>query len=173
VSFQVIQHGVPMAQIARNFHALSAKARTEMQRGLGEGGLRVRTMVRRSLREQMNVTTMKAVNQRTSSYLNSAGLSYHIKAEGSGLPIENFKTSVTARGVWSDPWGQGRVFARSFRSGGKLRARRGSARFPVRSLLGPSPAKELVKDETKATFENAGRTIILPIIARRLAKLAF
>jgi hypothetical protein len=173
VSFHVIQRGVPVAQIAKNFHVLPVKARTEAIRGLGEGGLRVRTMVRRSLREQMNVKTMKAVNQRTSSYLNIAGLSFHIKASGPGLPISNFKTSVTPRGVWSDPWGNGRVFARSFSSGGKLRARRGATRFPIRSLRGPSPAKELVKDRTQVTFENAGHSIILPIIAHRLGKLGF
>ena len=121
----------------------------------------------------MNVKTMGAVNKRTSSYLNASDLSYHIKAEGSGLPISNFKTSVTERGVWSDPWGQGRVFARSFKSkrSGGLMARLSASRMPVRSLYGPNPGKELIKDATRMTFEDAGRMIILPIITRRLAKL--
>ena len=94
--------------------------------------------------------------------------------QGKGLPIKDFPVEASVGGpVTVEPWGVSHTFARSFvtSSRGLLRARRGSAREPIRTLRGPAPAKELVKDQSAAVFEAGVRAIVEPIVTRRLARL--
>lgn len=75
--------------------------------------------------------------------------------------------------VTASPWGVAHTFERSFVTSkrGLLRARRGKSREPIRALFGPSPAKEIVKDQALATFEAAVPGIVEPTIMRRLIRL--
>ena len=154
---------------------LGADAPVEMARGLNDAGDIVRTQVRRALKEQMGVTSYGIVVDATGSIPASpSGLVYKITGTGKGLPIKDFPVSAAAGGpVTAEPWGVSHTFTRSFKTTrqGRLLARRGSARLPVRALRGPSPAKERVKDQSLATFEAAVPGIVEPTVMRRLIRL--
>ena len=150
--------------------AASGNALRALKEGLGEGGDKVRTKVRKALRAQTNVKKAESVNSRTSSV--RAGLEYIIKGTGKGIPIEEFPVSAPGH-VTASPWGVARVFKRSFvrPDTGAYSARLSSKRFPVRKLFGPSIAKEIVKDQSLAAFEAGVRSDVIPIIEKRLARI--
>lgn len=167
--------GAGIDQFASKVAALGASAPTEMARGLNDAGDKVRTQVRRALKVQMGVTKYGIVVDATSSIpARPGGLVYKITGDGKGLPIKDFPVSASPGGpVTAMPWGVAHTFQRSFVSSrkGRLLARRTSARFPIRGLRGPSPAKELVKDQSLATFEAAVPAIVEPTVMARLARL--
>lgn len=167
--------GSSLEQFAAKVAALGAEGEIEMARGLNDAGGQVRTQVRRALKTQMGVINQSIVNNATGSISASPGrLVYSITGAGKGLPIKDFPVQASVGGaVTAEPWGVSHTFARSFVTSkrGLLRARRGSAREPIRSLRGPAPAKELVKDESAAVFEASIRAVVEPIVTRRLARL--
>ncbi len=103
----------------------------------------------------MNVRRYGVVVQATRGFVQSDGLGFQITGFGKGLPIREFNVRVTSRGVSATPWNRAHLFKRSFRSRitGRLVARLGKDRLPIRSLYGPSLAKEIVKGETLATWD--------------------
>ncbi len=167
--------GSTLEQFAQRVHELGAKGEAEMARGLNDAGDQVRTQVRRALKTQMGVISQSIVTNATGSINASPGrLVYAITGQGRGLPIKDFPVEASAGGpVTAEPWGVSHTFARSFVTSkrGLLRARRGTAREPIRTLRGPAPAKELVKDESAAVFEASIRAVVEPIVLRRLAPL--
>lgn len=151
------------------------QANGEIARGLNEAGDRVRTIVRHRLQAQTGVLRYGIITDETSSRQATPGhLVYTITGTGKGLPIRDFAVRAAAGGpVTADVWGVPHTFARSFvtRIAGKLRARRGSARMPIRSLRGPSIAKEIVKGETLAAFDASVVEIVRPLVLTRLLRL--
>lgn len=149
-------------------------ARVELRRGLQDGGNKVRTLVRRALKEQTGVVRYGLIVERVTSYIaDGAGeITYNITTRGKGLPIKEFKWSVPGN-VQAMPWNVSHLFARSFRTKvkGLLRARTTSKRFPIRALYGPSLPKELVRDKSLDAFEKGVRTIVSASIAVRMARL--
>lgn len=74
-------------------------------------------------------------------------------------------------GVISEPWAVTHAFKRSFvNAKGEPVAMRGSGRS-IRRLYGPNPGKEIVKDQSLATFEQGVVAFIEPIITKRLLAL--
>ena len=167
--------GTSLSAWAEKIATLGAQADVEMARGLNDAGDIVRTQVRRAMKDQMGVLRYAIVVDATASIPASPGrLTYSITATGKGLPIVDFPVSASPGGpVTASPWGVAHTFTRSFKTTrkGRLLARRTASRFPVRSLRGPSPAKELVKDASLATFEAAVPAIVEPTIMRRLVRL--
>jgi len=163
--------GASLAQYAALAQRMPARFRQEVGRGLGAGGNKARTAVRRALKDQMGVKRYGTIVAATRGYLDAAAMEYVIEAKGAGLPIKEFPVRVTRKGVGAKPWGVTHKFKRSFANNGRLLARRGPSRFPIRALRGPSPALELVKDNTLATFESAVSGVWEPLILARLEKL--
>jgi len=170
--------GSSLAGFADRVAALGAKGQVELARGLNEAGDLVRTQVRRALKDQMGVTHYSTIVDTTGSRPatpNGTGvLDYEIHASAKGLRIAEFPVSASAGGpVTAMTWGVPHTFQRSFVTSkrGLLRARRGAAREPIRSLKGPSPAKELVKGQSLHTFEHAVASVVEPVVVRRLARL--
>ena len=151
----------------------SPRLRQYLREALAAAGDQTRTQVRRALKEQMGVKSAAIVNSRTRSYI-TAEPAYVIEARGKGLPIIDFKgLRVKAGphgGVSAAPWNVARQFKRSFANGG-YRARLTSKRFPVRTLRGASPSKELVKDRSLATFESVAPPEVQAAVMRKLARL--
>ena len=150
-----------------------AKVPQAIARGLNEGGDLVRTRVQRALKAQTNVKSYRSITSRVRTVRAFAGsLQYEIVASGKGIPIAEFPVSVTSKGVDAKTWGVDHLFKRSFSEGGtgKLRARVGTARFPIRKLYGPNLGKELVGPEVQRVFASATAEIVPPIIAKHLAK---
>ena len=142
-------------------------------RGLNEGGDKVRTQVQHALKERTNVKSYRSITSRIRTVrAHAGGLQYEIVAKAAPIPIEEFPVSVTSKGVDAKTWGVDHLFKRSFSEGGtgKLRARVGTARFPIRKLYGPNLGKELVGPEVQRVFASATAEIVPPIIAKHLAK---
>jgi hypothetical protein len=161
--------------LGRGLADLAARSRKAMAEGLNEGGDKVRTQVRRDLKEQMNVKKYGAITSRTPSHKAGPGnLRYEIHGEGKGLPIDEFPvSSAVHRPVTARPWGVSHTFKRSFKTSarGLLRARLSSKRFPIRSLRGPAVSKEIVKDKTAAHFEAEAADTVERAVVKRLGRL--
>ena len=165
-----------IARFASRLAGLSPdKVRRAGAEGLNEGGDKERTLVRRDLREQTGVKRYGSVLKRTRTRrATPSRLEYEIRGEGKGMPIDEFpvRASVGAP-VAATPWGVPHRFKRSFKTSAKglLRARRGSSRFPIRSLRGPSVAKEIVKDQTADGFEATAAPLVRAAVLKRLGRL--
>lgn len=78
-----------LQKFGRSAADLSDKARLEMSRGLHRGGEKMRTVVRKELRKQTSAKA-RAVTARTKSFLEDAGLTLVLQADGTPIPIQDF-----------------------------------------------------------------------------------
>lgn len=183
--------GAGLEAFAGDMLNLSKNARREMERGLINGGDKLRTEVRRALQEQTGVLRYGTITRNTRGYLDKGGLAYVIVASGSGLPIKEFRTSASGRarygdyrdqkrdgagrfgglkskggGVTSAVWNAPRTFQRSYKrkDGGFVAALPGS--WAERKLFGPSLPKELTVDQSVAAFEAGAGDILDAVLAR-------
>lgn len=155
--------------------------------GLNEGGDKVRTQVQRALKTQTGVVKYSSITSRMRTMRafpgaalsgvgpsRPAGLQYVIIATGKGIPIEEFRTRLTARGVVSNPWGVRHLFKRSFWKDGKgktgFRARLTDKKFPIRALFGPSLPKELGQGRALAAFVTTSSSAVPAAVLKRLAR---
>ncbi len=150
-----------------------SRVATAIARGLNEGGDLVRTRVQRALKTQTNVKNYRSVTSRVRTVRAFAGsLHYDIVASGKGIPISEFPVSVTSKGVDAKTWGVDHLFKRSFQeTNGKLRARLGTSRFPIRALYGPSLPKELGRGDIPGVFAAATAQFVPPAIVKHLARV--
>ncbi|WP_336801701.1 hypothetical protein [Kaistia sp. MMO-174] len=79
----------------RAFREMPAQASKELANGLSDGGLKLRTSVRRALRTQMGTKSAAPINLRTPSKLDRGGLSFTIYGNGKGLPIFDFPVRMS------------------------------------------------------------------------------
>ena len=167
------------AKVEFKFSAAMGDARRVLRAigdGLNEGGDKVRTQVQKALWKQTGVVKYTSVTKRMhtlrASQATGGGLRYQIIASGKGIPIKEFKVSAGKSGVVAFPWAVEHDFKRSFAlSGARYKARVGAARFPIRSLFGPSLPKELVKEASAATFLREAEREVPAAILKRLARL--
>ena len=163
--------------------------------GVRAAGDKTRTVVRKTLRQQMGTKRYGAVVAATRSFI-PGPMTYVIEGRGKGLPIFEFpvRGSRAKRRTWREqprdaagrfgplppsdigfvtarPWRVARNFKRSFvAQDGTYKARLpGSQR--TRKLFGPSVAKEIVKDAARAAFETTATREMDVQIAKRLARL--
>lgn len=135
-----------------------------------EAGDKVRTDIRRGLKDVTGVRRYGDITERVYSRTPTAGR-YVIIARGPGLPITAFRVRRAGGAVEADPWGVGRVFKRSFfLPSGPGRARLTIHRKPIRRLFGPNLAKELLKANMADRFYASVRRNLLPIVEKRLAR---
>ncbi|MFN3890156.1 MAG: hypothetical protein ACK4MV_07140 [Beijerinckiaceae bacterium] len=79
-----------LARFSRSMDALGDKAKQEMARGLARGGEKLRTPVRRALKEQTSVKRYGTIVSNTRGWLDAGALQYTIEASGKGLPLSEF-----------------------------------------------------------------------------------
>lgn len=79
-----------LARFGRGLDALSDKARQEMVRGLARGGEKLRTPVRRALKEQTSVKRYGTIVANTRGWLDAGALHYKIESSGKGLSLSEF-----------------------------------------------------------------------------------
>ncbi|GEP11807.1 hypothetical protein [Methylobacterium gnaphalii] len=167
--------GPGVERYAAALSAVPARAMRAFAEGLNEGGDKFRTIDRRALKGQTGVKRYGTIVSHTGTRRASAGnLEYTVLGLGKGLPIKEFPVSAAAHGpVTAQPWNVGHTFERSFKTSrkGLLRARRGSSRFPIRALYGPSIAKEIVKDESAAAFHGQAAPLVEAAVFKRLGRL--
>lgn len=192
----------------------TAQGRMLLKEALNAGGDKTRTVIRKTLRQQMNTRTQGVVNKAVPSKRSGADLIYVIKGTGKGLPIKEFPTrfsrSSKIRNRWSrrdhwkvqprmrggrfgaipatldeksevssTVWNAQHVFKRSFMGDdgiGRARLRPQlwkdtAKKGQIRRLYGASPAKEIIKDQSLESFNDAIDGIIRPAIEAKLIRL--
>jgi hypothetical protein len=180
-----------LPKLSKALQAQEGRILRAIAQGLNEGGDKVRTQVRRAMREQTGLIRLNSVTKRERNIRafatglapksgigpsRGANLSYVIIYSGKPPTKPNeFKTSVTTGpggGVTVYMWNVAHKFKRSFRQKDKggLRMRLGGPRLPIRSFDGPNLAKEAVKDQVAETFLSKSAEIVPPIIDKRLAR---
>jgi len=142
-------------------------------RALNSEGNKVRTQVRRALRQQ---TGAKAglINRETRSIRSTfSNLTYTIEARGDYLGLSHFSPRQFAYGVRAKPWGRWQRFDSAFLVGSMANnafVREGSARLPIRKMFGPAIPKEMVQDATRDAFE-AAQPDVLAEATRQIEQL--
>lgn len=168
-------------QIVRRFGAQLAnlskgQAATAMSRALNHEGDKSRTQVRNAVAKQTGIAKSRlGLVTRGST---PSTLTYTISANGRETNIASFKGKQVAAGVSAQPWGQRRIFEHAFMlkavkgveaavgadtDGGKLVAfvrRPGGGRTAFRPVFGPNLGREIVKAQTKETFEQSMGAIV-------------
>ena len=159
--------------VARVLREVPVQAPLEVARGLNDGGNQVRTIVQRTLKDQMGLAKLSDVIKVVRTVPASPDhLRYEITSSKGGMNIQDFNAIATPAGIQAHVWGIDKTFKRSFVSkSGFMLARTGASRFPVRRLYGPAPYKELIKGETLAAFDRSVPLLVEPIVMRRVVKL--
>jgi hypothetical protein len=142
-------------------------------RALNSEGNKVRTQVRRALRQQ---TGAKAglINSETRTIRSSfANLSYTIEARGDYLGLSHFSPRQFGYGVRAKPWGRWQRFEGAFLVGSLANnafVREGRARLPIKKMFGPAIPKEMMRDATRDAFE-AAQPEVLAEATRQIGQL--
>ena len=142
-------------------------------RALNSEGNKVRTQVRRALRQQTGAKT-SLINRETRSIQSTfSNLTYTIEARGDYLGLSHFSPRQFAYGVRAKPWGRWQRFDSAFLVGSLANnafVREGSARLPIRKMFGPAIPKEMVQDATRDAFE-AAQPDVLAEATRQIEQL--
>ncbi len=142
-------------------------------RALNSEGNKVRTQVRRALRQQ---TGAKAglINSETRTIRSSfANLSYTIEARGDYLGLSHFSPRQFGYGVRAKPWGRWQRFESAFLVGSLANnafVREGRARLPIKKMFGPAIPKEMVRDAARDAFE-AAQPEVLAEATRQIGRM--
>ena len=161
------------------------KARVAMARALNHTGRKAYTAVRQALRVQTSAPAAiirQEVVFRGAAHKGSTALEAIIRGRGSELPLGIFKPQQTEVGASAFVWGKRQVYVGTFgapgdnaklvaRLGGQPFHREGAARYPIQRVFGPSLPKEMLKDETRATFERISESDLQDRIAHEIARM--
>ncbi len=146
-------------------------ARQAFSRALNREGDKTRTKVRRALRTQTGIKAGKInAGVRTGQRASWGDLTYIIEGRGKELPLSEFGAKQFSYGVRAKPWNVSRRFSGAFMQHGMAYHRTSAARYPIEGMYGPSIAKEIVKDDTAATFKQA-QPAVLAEATRQIAKV--
>ena len=141
--------------------------------GLREGGDKTRTQVRRAVKDQANFARYATVTSAIDGLPIEDGFAYVLRSRARGVRITDVAGTAAVGSIYSAPWSAGRIFKRSFVNprNRKFVARLSSARFPIRTLYGPSPAKEMMTGRSVAVWRAAAMLDIPEAISRRMARI--
>ena len=133
-------------------------ANRAFNRALNSEGDKVRTAVRRALRQQTGAK-VALINRETRSFRSTfSNLVYTIEACGDHLGLSHFAPRQFRYGVRAKPWGRFQRFEGAFligSLGNNAFVRETAARLPIKKMFGPAIPKEMVQHETKRAFEEA------------------
>lgn len=166
---RMILKGRGLPDMTAALRGISGKdAHRLMGRAIRREGDKVRSAVTTALARQTGAGrqgVLKALREGTRRAKGGFGvtrsaLEYRIDARGEYLALKLFKARPTKRGVSAAPWNERRIFRGTFFA--KMKSghigvfkRDGDGRTPISELWGPSIPNEMVKGETKATFDRA------------------
>ena len=139
------------------------EATKAFNRALNSEGDKVRTLVRRSLRQQTGAK-QDLINRQTKSFRSSfSSLTYTIQAQGDHVGLSHFNPRQFSYGVRAKPWGRSQRFEKAFLITSlhdNVFVREGKSRFPIRKMFGPSIPKEIMRDATRDGFEAAQPNVL-------------
>jgi hypothetical protein len=134
------------------------EAKRAFNRALNSEGNKIRTKVRRALREQTGAKAGLIARETRSFRSSFSNLVYTIQAKGDYLGLSHFNPSQFKFGVRAKPWNRFQRFPHAFllgSLGNNAFVREGRARLPLKKMFGPAIPKEMLQDATTAAFEAA------------------
>lgn len=137
------------------FDEAGIRLKPALRRAINHTGDKARTQVARALVKQTGLRYGR-VRQVMKAHRAGAMLVYRIVARDGWTSLKEFGARQTLAGVSAAPWRKRRVFPHTFivqSLGGHVFERTGSARYPIKKLWGPAVPVEMVKDQTKETFD--------------------
>ena len=163
------------------------EAKRAFTRALNSEGRKMRTQVKRALNRQTGIKMGMISAGITTRPASTATLTFRVIGTGKETPLSLFNPTVagsrtTGRGkaskkvgggIKASPWRVRRLFAGAFfpgKAGGNVFHRLGSTRYPIEPMYGPSIAKELVKDQSRAVWERA-QPAVLAEATRQIARM--
>ena len=151
-----------LARFGAAIDMMSTKARQEMARGLARGGEKLRTPVRRALKEQTSVKRYGTIVANTRGWLDAGALQYTIEASGKGLPLSEFPHKASRSKRLALRW--------SAKEHWRLQKRDGSGRFgalPAMNDSGISGTMWMKKRGFARSFVHPQRGPLMQRVARK------
>lgn len=141
-------------------------------KALDEVGNKTKTQVTRAVAKQAGVKYRKAKSVLSSKQAMGTGMgAYEIIARDVTLSLKEFSPKQRAKGVVAAPWGRRLLFKHAFIGpNGHVYVRLTKARLPIKKLWGPNIPKEMVKDESAATFFRVSSELLGPAIEKWLLR---
>ncbi|GHA13462.1 hypothetical protein GCM10007989_05080 [Devosia pacifica] len=180
MSIKIEFHGEGLPKFQDAVEALGeGKATSAYRKALNSTGKKVFTQVKRSVAKQMGTSQRNVVKHGGMKRVPASGahLVTTIEAKGNYLPLSDFKSRQVGAGASAAPWATRRIFRGTFiiaKLGGNVFRRTGkfspaSGRHnAIEKLWGPAVPKEMVRDESAATFDRVVRTELAPEVNRLL-----
>ena len=174
-----------LARFTNQIEGLGSKAEPALARAVNRTVDMVYTRTVRALVKQTSAPRAVVVAATRKRYASTRGgggaIEGAIVATGKELSLKVFKPRQFQSGVKATVWGKRQLFPGTFmgpRPGAiapKLRghvfARTSKARLPIKKLYGPSIPKEMVKDQSAATFQSEAPAILARRIEHELGRL--
>ena len=137
-------------------------ATTAFRRALNHEGRKSFSAVRRALRRQTGIK-MGEINAAL-RYRGPSGQALRAVITGTGGPValRQFGARQFSYGVRAKPWGRAQQFRSAFiigSLGGHVYKRSGKDRLPIQKLWGPSIPREMLRHETRTTFEQSAQHV--------------
>jgi hypothetical protein len=173
-----------MSRFGKQLAKLSeGRAKSLMSKALNTEGNKGRTQVRRALMAQTGIKSHQISKAIRTIKAGPGHLQYKIEGTGNETNISMFglkvrwkkvasikgRKGMRVQEVTASPWNRTRTFPGAFsigKFGGKVYKRTTGDRGPLKPLFGPDVARELVKEKTRAAFED-----IAPKVATEVGRL--
>lgn len=156
-SITIVWRGDGLPRLSKGVDGLSRTSQsTAIAGAMNQVGDTASRQVKSALVTQMGLPNLLANGRTLTSQRASAGrLTYVIQSGGRAARGREFPWTQTGSGLVFHPWGRAHYVNAAFqvpRWGGNLYRRTGASRFPIKGLYGGNINKELVKDQSAATF---------------------
>lgn len=176
ISLQITGDGIVRFSAGLEALASEPKAKSAYRMALNDTNRAVYTRVKRDLATQMGTTQSKVVKHGNVRKINASNgmLEAKIVSKGGYMPLSDFKARQTGKGVSASPWGNRRIFPKTFivsKLGGNAFKRVGTKRLPIEKLWGPAVPREMVRDLSQKAFEEVARAKLPSEIERQLRRL--
>lgn len=163
-------------KLGKAFHDLAIETREKAEiRAVNHTGNKAFTAMARSLSRQVGLRVGEAKSSMNKRMAYAGSPVFRILSKGSHIPAYRFGGRQTRKGASAAPWKTRRVFPGTFVAGmgsghRGIFVRKSSARLPVKELWGPAFPVEMVKGETKDTFDRLVETELPARFEHELAR---
>ncbi|WP_406856671.1 hypothetical protein ABEG18_03280 [Alsobacter sp. KACC 23698] len=145
-----------LSRYANQLSAIGTNGPVALRDALNREGDKGRTQIKRALIRQTGIKYSQIEKATRTIRASTSRLTYELRASGEETNLNLFAAKQGAEGASARPRNVRRLFPHTFivgRYGAKVFKREGGARHPIRQVFGPNIAREIVKGESRHTFE--------------------
>lgn len=138
---------------------------------MNQVGNKMRTQIIRSLVQQTGLAYGEVLDQIATERASPGNLRYAVTGSGRYFGVGHFGPSQQARGVKAAPWRKRRLFPGAFLAGGRVFARVGPERLPIKFLYGPAVPREMERDAVPQDFIAAAEHELPAAVERKFNQM--